>query len=157
MTNPQFFSDCMHDVIQLGQICAACCKNKYTYVLLIRIPEYQFTHASNQGKLNILFLIIFQDFHARLSNDLVELSHLKQTNRKTGHPLPPLPGEGARPKSAVVLESSLSKKDVVRLRNKDQPEHPKSFAKPSPKSCTSTPLPGMKFTWKNVICKYKQM
>ncbi len=60
----------------------------------------------------------------------------------TGHPLPPLPSEGGRPKSALVLESTLTRhQEVVRLRNKELAEK-LSAAKPSPISCTSTPLPG---------------
>ena len=79
--------------------------------------------------------IDLQDFQARLSNDLVELSHLRKVTRKTGHPLPPLPG-------AIVLESSLTRQqEVVRLRNKELAEK-LAAAKPSPISCTSTPLPG---------------
>ena len=87
-----------------------------------------------------------QDFHARLSNDLVELSQIrKNPNRKTGHPLPPLPGE-VRPKSAIVLESSMTQNDAsVRLRNnKDFPDKTGILPKPSPLSCSSTPLPGRK-------------
>ena len=34
MTNLSF-SNCMHDIIQVGQICTACCKNKYTCKLLL--------------------------------------------------------------------------------------------------------------------------
>ena len=61
----------------------------------------------------------------------------------TGQPLPPLPGEG-RPKSAIVLESSMTQKDAaVRLRN-NGPDKTGIFPKPSPLSCSSTPLPGRK-------------
>ena len=34
MTNPHFFVNCTHGVIQVGQIWATCCKNKYTSILL---------------------------------------------------------------------------------------------------------------------------
>jgi len=84
-----------------------------------------------------------QDFQARLNNDLVELSQLRQArNRKSGHPLPPLPGEG-RPKSTILQESSMTQN--VRLRNgvNGKPETADRTGSVSA-SCSSTPLPGRK-------------
>ena len=48
MTNPHFFTNCTHDVIQVEQKCTACCKKRYTSILLTCSYLYSCIHDSNQ-------------------------------------------------------------------------------------------------------------